>query len=417
MMYQDIFDNTNDTSVVDFSKKSYLLKTIKRRFLTYGYRQIQTSTLEQYDLYQSITGTVHPDKMIKVIDPSGKILVLRPDVTIPITRMLASLNQVQSPEQPLFYISEVFRHSSDQQAKNEQTQAGIENFGPSTVELDAEVIALAIHTLRDLGFDSFKLEIGQASFFRELLELLNLTKAEKSELQLLIQAKNISEINRLLGDLTIQDELSTFIQQVPFLYGNFMEVINRAEEIALNEQMKDKLKKLKKLYEILQFYEVENDVSLDLGLINHMDYYSDIIFQGFVENVGKPVLMGGRYDQLADQLNATIPAIGFAFDVDFLVEAMDQHNLFPEVKTDIDIVLLYEKTRQRDAIKSASMLRYQGYRVYTEQLTAKECNPPASTSLVRYENDQQLLEHVNRSTSFTDQNDLLRLIRQREEDV
>lgn len=417
MMYQDIFDNANDTSVVDFSKKSYLLQTIKNRFLTYGYRQIQTSTLEQYELYQSITGTVHSDNMIKVIDPSGKILVLRPDVTIPISRMFAPLKQVPASEQRLFYVSEVFRHSTDPQAKNEQTQVGIENFGPSTVELDAEVIALAVHTLRDVGFESFKLEIGQASFFRELLDLLNVSNEEKGELQSLIQAKNISEMKRLLSRLHVEDDLSAIIQQIPFLYGNFLEVIDRAETITLNQQMKNKLQKLKQLYVILQMYEVENFVSLDLGLINHMDYYSDIIFQGFVEHIGKPVLMGGRYDQLADQLNATLPAIGFAYDVDLLFDAMDQHRLFPNVTPEIDIVLLYETTRQRDAIKSASLLRYQGFHVYTAPLSEAVYSPPASTNLIKYETNQQTLEQTNRSRSFRDQEDLLQLLKQQEEDL
>lgn len=416
-MYQDIFDNANDTSVIDFSKKSYLLQTIKNRFRTYGYQQIQTSTLEQYNLYQSITGTVHPDNMIKVINPSGKILVLRPDVTIPITRMFISSKQVPVPKQRLFYISEVFRHSTDQQVKNEQTQAGIENFGPSTVELDAEVIALAVHTLRDLGFESFKLEIGQAGFFRELLEQLHFSNGEKGELQSLIQAKNISEMKRLFSRLQVEEDLSAIIQQIPFLYGDFVEVIERAEAITLNQQMKNKLQKLKQLYDILQMYEVGNYVSLDLGLINNMDYYSDIIFQGFVEHIGKPVLMGGRYDQLADQLNATLPAIGFAYDVDLLVDAMDQHRLFPNVTPEIDIVLLYEITRQQDAIKSATMLRYQGFKVYTTQLSEALGNLPTSTHLIRYETDQQTLEQLNRSLSFRDQEDLLQLLQQQEEDV
>ncbi|ASK61416.1 ATP phosphoribosyltransferase regulatory subunit [Virgibacillus phasianinus] len=410
-MYQDIFDNTNDTSVVDFSKKSYLLKKIKKRFLTYGYRQIQTSTLEQYDLYQSITGTVHPDNMIKVIDSSGKILVLRPDVTIPITRMFAAINKQQLPVQQLFYISEVFRHAS--QENSEQTQAGIENFGPSTVEQDAEVIALAIHTLHDLGFDSFKLEIGQASFFRELLELLNLSDNARVKLQSLIQAKNVSEIKRLLEQLRIQDDLSILIQQVPFLYGDFLGVIHSASKLALNKQMKNKLAELKRLYEVLQMYEVENYVSLDLGLINHMNYYSDIIFQGFVENVGKPVLMGGRYDQLAEQLNASLPAIGFAIDVDFLVDAMDQHALFPNVTNKMDIVLLTEQARLQEAIQSATMLRSQGYQV---NVRTDESTIPASTSLIRYENKQQTLECLNHTHSFSDQNELMRLLRQQKED-
>ena len=93
------------------------------------------------------------------------------------------------------------------------------------------------------------------------------------------------------------------------------------EEISLTEKMNEKLDYLTNVYEILKLYGLEDNIVMDLGLINHMGYYSDVIFQGFVEKYGKPVLMGGRYDQLGNEFDATLPAIGFACEIESLVEA------------------------------------------------------------------------------------------------
>src|SRR5690625_199517 len=82
------FDNTSDSDVTFYQRRAQLLHTLKNRFTTYGYKQIQTSTFEAYDLYTTVNGTIRPDEMIKIIDQSGKVLVMRPDVTIPITSTL-----------------------------------------------------------------------------------------------------------------------------------------------------------------------------------------------------------------------------------------------------------------------------------------------------------------------------------------
>src|SRR5699024_6731603 len=97
----------------------------------------------------------------------------------------------------------------------------------------------------------------------------------------------------------------------------------------------------------------------DLSLINHMDYYSDIIFQGFIEKVGKPVLMGGRYNTLANQFNANIPAVGFACNLDLL---LNQANKVQNKEVSIvDICVLHYSNTVKKAIKLATSLRNMDY--------------------------------------------------------
>src|SRR5699024_11073039 len=122
------FDNTNDSDVTFYQRRTQLLHALKNRFTTYGYKPIQTSTFEAYDLYTTVNGTIRPDEMIKGTDQSGKVLVMRPDVTIPITREIAANYPYFTGEIRYFYVTDVFRQTPGETNNKERTQAGIEYF-------------------------------------------------------------------------------------------------------------------------------------------------------------------------------------------------------------------------------------------------------------------------------------------------
>lgn len=410
-MQKYLFDSTNDTSVQDFQIRDNLITTLKNRFNTYGYKQVRTTTFEYYDLYSSITGTVNKDEMIKVVDTSGKVLVLRPDVTIPITRMIVSNKQRLLGESRFFYVLDVFRQSYEQTEKKETTQAGIECFGESTPENDAEVIALAIHTLKDLGFETFKLEVGHAGFFKELVNQLALSKNELEQLQTLIQSKNLAEIEPFLYNLSVDKELREAIQTIPLLYGGPDDVIKRANEIVLNDEMQQTIKNLSDVFEVLKAYGVDDSVVFDLGLINNMNYYSGIIFQGFVASLGKPVLMGGRYDHLAEQFNTSTPAIGFACEVDTLLQAMTQQSQGTHATPSADMIIYYEKFKQKDALLTANSLRDAGYRILTYTMDHTNTKLRA-TCIAYFENEQNRVVDRSRTTEFTNHNELVQLLQE-----
>src|SRR5699024_5516554 len=135
-----------------------------------------------------------------------------------------------------------------------------------------------------------------------------------------IQAKNIAEIEHFFKRVHMDTDIKEIIMSLPFLYGNPLTVLEKANKLPLKKNMLETLENINKIYETLHAYGVAQHIVIDLSLINHMDYYSDMIFQGFIDNIGKPVIMGGRYDTLANQFGANIPASGFACDVDTLAE-------------------------------------------------------------------------------------------------
>ncbi|PAV30592.1 ATP phosphoribosyltransferase regulatory subunit [Virgibacillus profundi] len=410
-----VIDANNGSSVEDFQIRENLITTLKNRFTTYGYKQVRTSTFEYYDLYSTISGTVNKDEMIKVIDSGGKVLVLRPDVTIPITRMIALNKQHLSDNLRLFYMLDVFRQSVEQADEKESTQAGIEYFGENKPEVDSEVIMLAIHTLKDLDFSNFKIEMGHAGFFKELISQTTLSQAEIDQLQILIQSKNIVEMEPFLTSLSINEDVKKAIQMIPLLYGDPAHVIQQAKDIILNDEMEVLLQNLIEVYEVIKDYGVEDSIVFNFGLINNMNYYSGIIFQGFVANVGKPVLMGGRYDNLGEQYGTGMPAIGFAFEVDLLLHALNQQGLSDDQNPSVDMIIYYEKLKQREALSTAFRLREAGYQVLT---SLSDTNNTASpTYIVSYEENQNQFLLNGKKTEFSSYADLYELLRDEKGEV
>ncbi|MBO0601824.1 ATP phosphoribosyltransferase regulatory subunit [Sporosarcina sp. E16_3] len=392
----------------DSEKFERIIKTINKRFTTYGYKRIKTSAFEQYDLYSKVKSSINQNEMIKVIDHTGQVLVLRPDVTIPITRELVENFPGLSSELRYFYVQEVFRQPFDKNESIERTQAGVEYFCDSSPEADAEVIALACHLMRDLGFSDIKIELGHAEFFNELVQKMPLTSLQIDQLKSLIQAKNVVEIGPFLQNLDIEDEVREVIERIPFLYGNPVDVSERTTGIVLTEKMQDTLDYLMDVYSILKMYGLEQYIVMDLGLINHMGYYSGVIFQGYVERFGKPVLMGGRYDELGNEFGARLPAIGFACEIESLVKATDSREVTSRFS--IDVKITYADSQLEQAIAIANELRERNYSVLSFSAHKETVDPRQSVYSIRLEKDSNSFLYKDKVTTFTDLKALLDLL-------
>ncbi|WP_010529320.1 ATP phosphoribosyltransferase regulatory subunit [Lentibacillus jeotgali] len=387
--------NGHNLRQTDYQLQSSLVATIKRRFRTYGYLETGTSTFQDYDMYSSMVGTVRKHNMIKTIDPSGDVLVLRPDMTIPIARRMAN---EKASYRRLFYVQDVFRQLKDESNPKEFTQAGVECFGEDTPENDAETIALAVHVLQDLEFDQFKVEIGHAGFFKDLIDELPLSPEELEKLQELIQSKNLVEIRPFLNNLSVEESIVKAIETIPLLYGKPRDVIERAAAITLNSKMERTVAYLQQVYTLLKAYGIENCVVFDLGLINHMDYYSGVIFQGYITGYSKPVLMGGRYNDLAEQFGAEIPAIGFGCIIDHLLNAKKEAGQTAQTEETVDLVIYYDQNRSSDALPYANQLRNQGYQVLTQ--TADSTGNTPAKFIIWLTDEESLLIHRQKQTAF-----------------
>ena len=288
------------------------------------------------------------------------------------------------------------------------TQAGVEYFCETSAEADAEVIALACHTLKDLGFSEIKIEMGHAGFFHEFIRMIDLGAPDVEQLKGLIQAKNIVELGPFLQQLNITEDIIDAIVTIPMLYGDPVEVSKRARKVVKTAKMEETLDYLLKVYEILKLYGLEDTIVLDLGLINHMGYYSDVIFQGFVEKFGKPVLMGGRYNHLGNEFGADLPAIGFACEVESLITALTTDRVSP--RTPIDIKILYDDESLKQSIRIANELRERNYTVLSYPLLKASSNVQNSIYQLTISTEKNIFRYRDEQTSFQSLDELLKLL-------
>ncbi len=381
----------SDPFIASYAKKDELINRITKRFSTYGFSQITTSTFEKYDLYMHLKGTVQTKEMVKTFDHTGNILTLRSDVTIPITERLLHHHPEINSEHRYFYVLDVFRHPTTAAQPKEQTQAGVECFGINGIETDADMIALAIHTLQDLKRPSIKLEIGHAGFFERCISALQLESMKRNELKLLLQTKNMSELKHFLFSLQVDTKWKNMIEMIPLLYGEPPTIIERVRRAVDDDVIHAQMDEFNQLYELLEAYNLAEHIVIDLSLMNHMDYYSDIIFQGFVHDVGKPVLMGGRYNELTAHFGRSVPAIGFACDVDAIVRSdrteRSVKQSFP------DIWIKQTENTVHTSLSLATYLREHGWAVRTTKSESIHVHAPIFCT-IEPSSDKQLI-HLN----------------------
>lgn len=324
MINNFIPEGVSDLNYDEYERVKSVEEALTSAFREDGYRQIMTPTFEYYDLFADDTVFSDTDDIYKLTDKSGKLMVLRPDATIPIARMAATHYKEGDGGLKLMYVTNVFR-SADFRAgeKREFKQAGIEYFGSDAAAADVSVIGTAIAALRRIVGDDMKAEIGDAGYFNGLLEALRQypgfeERSVQTELRELTECKNIPGLNQFAEEHAVPEKIREALLALPFLYGEPEAVLTRAEELSLNDTMTAAVENVRR---ICSGIAEAGCVSVDMGLINKLEYYSGMIFKVYLKRTGVIVGSGGRYDKLMKKFGRDIPAAGFGLNVDTLVEA------------------------------------------------------------------------------------------------
>ncbi len=288
--------------------QSALVELFRRR----GYTEVITPEVEFYDLFIQSGNPIPQEAMLKIIDRSGRIMVMRPDCTAPIARVVATKLKHLALPQRLYYDQTVFRSGQAHQGgSSEIAQCGVEMIGAVGEKADLEIVAMAVDALRCCGLEQFHIELGHAEFYRTLAGRMKMPQGELEQLRSAIEGKNFALLNDLLEPYRGEDAYAA-LRRLPYLFGG-VEVLNAAQALA---GPCDSLDYLHRLYAELSAAGYGDCVRFDLGLVHQLDYYTGLVFRGYAEGAGAPVLSGGRYDGLMEQFGRKAEATGFAVDVD-----------------------------------------------------------------------------------------------------
>ena len=235
----------------------------------------------------------------------------------------------------------------------------LELIGLDSPEADAEMVAMAVEALQGLGFDDFKIDMGQVEFCRGVLAASGLTGSTLQELQDALSRKDSSAVACILDANAVPDASRLEISALPRLFGG-REVLDEACRVTCNSRSLAALENLRQVLAILDIHGVSDYLTFDLGETRGLDYHTGVTFEGFVSGLGEPVCGGGRYDNLTGRYGFPAPATGFTFNVLSLLQALQRRPEL-EASTTHDFLLFNRCDDRREVLEVARLLRAQGY--------------------------------------------------------
>ena len=323
-----------------------------------GYSEIITPAVEYYDVFAQANPELDQDQMLKIIDKSGRICVARPDNTTPIARIAATrLDDAALPVR-LYYSQKVFRSvSGDHGPQGEFLQVGAELIGADGLAADKVILSAAFAALSRTGADNFRIELGHAEIYKALIEELGADAASSEAIRRLIENKSFAALGDALQPFGSRPAAKA-LSAMPQLFGG-IEVLDEVETLTGNVRVLGAIAYLRRLYQALDEAGYGDRIMIDLGLVHEMDYYTGIMFRGYIGGAGAAILAGGRYNALCAKFGRDLPAGGFGIDVESVAESL-QGASRPEVATRRDTVRI-ALTKGRLEKKTLALLKDAGY--------------------------------------------------------
>jgi ATP phosphoribosyltransferase regulatory subunit len=345
---------------VNAVKIHYIQEKLHQTFKAWGYQTIIPPALEFLNVLERGLGSdLHSCTQRFDDRHSGELLAFPPDITPQVARIFATRMHEAPLPQRLSYSGRVLRHTEQQAGKNREIfQSGVEMIGAPSASADAEMIAMALECLEQLGASEYTIDIGQVEFYRGVLQGLDLDAAQKSTLEQHLLHKDSSSLKAELEKLNISSTQGDELLALPRLFGG-REVLEHAAAVVSNERSKRALDNLYEVIRILDLHQSDAHITLDLGELRGLNYYSGVTFQGFLSGFGEAVCLGGRYDGLTANYGRPAPATGFAFNLLNLLFSMSD-TLEEAAQPGVDILINAEGHNDRKAYKLARHLRAQG---------------------------------------------------------
>ena len=327
---------------------------LRELYTKYGYTQFKMSKFEEYDLYVRNKDFLVSDSVITFNDTNGKLLALKPDVTLSIIK---NSTDSENAVQKLYYNENVYRISKNTHSFKEIMQTGLECIGDIGTYNICEVLTLAAKSLEAIS-ENYVLDISHMGLISSVLEGIN--DETKSLILKYISEKNTHDIVALCEKENIDSKTITELVSVN---GTPKEIKEKLLKIDFGENCSASLSEVFETANILENLPQSEHIHFDFSIINDMNYYSGIVFKGYIEGIPTGILTGGRYDLLMNKMGKKNAAIGFAVYLDFLERFMEETKEY-----DTDILLLYSETDSlSDVLKTVSALTSQGNRVLAEK--------------------------------------------------
>jgi histidyl-tRNA synthetase len=357
---------------------------------SFGYLRVETPALEYYEILKAKAGEDVVNEIYYFRDKADREVGLRFDMTVPVARVVSYRVDLPKPIR-WYYITKVWRYDEPQHGRyREFHQFGIEFLGSSSVRADAEVLTIGVESLKALELGDFRIRVNDRRIIEQLLARLGIPNdAKQGVLRIMDKRGKVpdDELERMLIGLGLTREVAQEVLRLANTTEGLNKVPDLLKELGVGD---DFIKYYNDLVDFLGMYGVLDYMSMDLGIVRGLDYYTGIVFEMYVPDYKLSVGGGGRYDNLVEIYSGKpMPASGFAMGIERLMEVLEQRGSIKRGFPPIDYYI-YVVGNDRNHIalgyKLAGRLRVQGNKaiVDTGEKSLRSALEYASKINVRY---------------------------------
>ena len=300
----------------------------------FGYSQFKMNKFEEYDIYVNNKDFLKSDKVITFTDTNGKLLALKPDVTISIIK---NSDDTEGFIQKVYYNENVYRVSDGTHAFKEIMQSGLECIGDVDDYCICEVLMLAAKSLYSID-TSFMLDISHMGLISSLLSSAGIKNDLTDVFLKAISEKNLPELLTLCKSQELSSEWIEILSNLITMYGPISEISKKLDVFSVNEDTKKSVEEIITLSSMLESFDLAHKIQIDFSVVNDMHYYNGFVFKGYISSIPFGILSGGQYDRLVKKMGKNAKGLGFALYLDMLERLFTENEEF-----DADVCIHYEK--------------------------------------------------------------------------
>jgi ATP phosphoribosyltransferase regulatory subunit len=303
--------------------------SLRDLYRSYGYLQFKMSKFEEYDLYVRNKSFLVSDHIITFTDTNGRLMALKPDVTLSIVKNSKDLTDCT---QKVYYDENVYRVSGTTSSYREILQAGLECIGRVDRYCKSEVLSLAYQSLALISPD-FMLDVSHLGILSAAIDRIGVSESGRSAILSCVGEKNLHGIEEICRSEGIDPTRANTLRALMSGYGSVDTVLESLTALFAKDE--SVLAMIEELGDVLSALPTDR-VHIDFSVVNDLGYYNGIVFQGFVNGISQRILSGGQYDNLMKKMGRRASAIGFALYLDLLEGLSGSARPY-----DVDAVLLY----------------------------------------------------------------------------
>lgn len=333
------------TDLFNFELMKYeekIIFALRNLYCKYAYRPYKMSKFEEYDFYLKNKDFLVSDSIITFNDMDGRLLALKPDVTLSIIKN--SVDELGCTNK-VYYNENVYRVSPRTHTYKEIMQTGVECIGDIDMYNISEVIMLAAESLNIIS-DNFVLDISHMGIISALLDEIE-TDIKKQILKC-IADKNTHDMIKICQNADISKTKISQLEQFIGIYGDAKSVMKKLFDLGFDKKNPQAMQELQFICKMIENTKYQKNIRFDFSIANDMNYYNGIVLKGFIENVPEGVLSGGQYDTLLRKMGRKSSAIGFAVYLDILEQLDNTYSDF-----DVDALMLYGDEVNADTVSCA----------------------------------------------------------------